>query len=257
MKRTRSNHGAIPVWALCIVSVLVILGFLWFSAPGDDALNGRAQSVPAAEQAVEAKPRSAAKWAAAGGDGIAAVRDTFISEHPNLRGPNRTHGTAPSMAHTELYVIGSRRFRASALVAWDVSGFAGRTVIGTPVVGLYLRRIHQGGGFVSNTIEMRRVLAPAWKEASATFANTYEVVDANSTLESTRTVWKADGSGYYLSWTLSAQAVQSWIDDPGSNHGLFFKSVIERHRQDVVFDSRERGANGPRLAFELGPWPGE
>ena len=186
---------------------------------------------------------------------ILSSADTYITQYTALGGPNSNHGGDASLwieglgGQTGIYAT-------IPLVQFNLSAFAGQTVLGAPVVSLFLKDAGGAGDAVTQTIDLHQSLV-AWQENTATWNNFggsgFQTSDAGPTL-STRVVnWGSD-KFTYVSWTVPASVVQSWIDNSGNNKGLFFFGSTPNGSTDLLFSSKE-GANAPQLTFQTASVP--
>jgi len=83
-------------------------------------------------------------WVAASGTTITASADTYITVHPVLGGPNSNHG-----ADSFLSEIGPNTFQTYPLVRFDLSSFAGQTVMGAADLSLNVIGIFPGASTVT------------------------------------------------------------------------------------------------------------
>ena len=171
-----------------------------------------------------------------------AQADATISEHPGLGG-----GVAPQGAERMLFNIFPHSNRSASLLRFDMTPWAGRTVFGDAQLDLgflampYASQMH---------IVIRPVLS-GWAEYSVTWANFGASLGAPV---GGGAVQAGDYSvGDWVSFGLPTALLQSWIDQPGSNHGLLLSSTSGR---DLVLASREFSPAGgqagdwaPMLSF--------
>lgn len=167
-----------------------------------------------------------------------ASADTFVTNSGNL---------ANSVPDTQLLIGNSARssggFFSSAfiLVQWDLTAFAGQTVVGD---GTFALDVTSGNPFEAPTISAYETLAP-WDQFVFSNQNGYgPSVDAS--VATSRSV--DGGTPGYQSWALGRDVIQSWIDSPSTNHGLFLALEGETF---FTFQSMESGF-APRLRFEIG-----
>jgi hypothetical protein len=171
-----------------------------------------------------------------------ATADTFITNQGGIGGSD-----------TQLIVGNSARssggFFGSAyiLVRWDLSAFAGRTVLGD---GLFSLNQVAGGPNTSMTIEAHEVLV-GWDQASVNYSNfnASQLSDFGpSVADDVASTAVVDGSvPGPASWTLSRDLLQSWIDTPSTNNGLFLAMNGESF---FTFQSLEAGF-APQLNLDL------
>ncbi|MEM7221305.1 MAG: DNRLRE domain-containing protein [Pseudomonadota bacterium] len=118
-----------------------------------------------------------------------------------------------------------------ALVQFDTTGFMG--TVTTADLMLLVDQLPRTG-----ELEVRRLLAP-FDETTVNF-NTQPPFDAM--VDGTRTVIPAD-VGQVITVDITP-AVQAWLDDPSSNHGLIIFGVNDLR---VKFASSRSGSGGPSL----------
>lgn len=177
-----------------------------------------------------------------------ASRDTMITEHPFIGGPASVHG-----ADASLHAVGSPGWRSYPLVAFDLSSFAGQTVVGSPRFEFWL-----DGGWstgVARPLSLHAVLIP-WDETTTSWETFGGAPDTNPGVVAadiaTEFVTFSGTETGYRSWSIPASVVQAWIDNPAANFGLLVQNNYVPVQQDLVFQSRE-GTHAPRLVFETAP----
>lgn len=179
---------------------------------------------------------------------VIATEDTYVSNHPNLGGPNATHGGL-----TDLYAIGegagnSRTYYTIPLSRFDLTGLSGTVSRGS--FNAYYASNYYG---VANDVTLRPVLV-GWTEAAATYNNFGPVAGVqwgSDTGEAMSTVTlPGSTTGYYVPWEVTASLVQSWVTTPESNNGVSLVPVDVNSTKDVTFKSREAGwTRAPYLAI--------
>jgi hypothetical protein len=183
---------------------------------------------------------------------IPAAADTYITDHPNLGGPNSNHG-----ADKYLEEIGASGFQSFPLIRFDLSGYAGQLVTGPASLTLNVAGTWNSQT-VSQTIEAFQILTP-WNESTVTW-NTFgpgPICGVNVSCTSLDTISVTVHPGSQVTFSeLPATLLQNWIDNPASNYGLLLFSTTLPDDQDIAFASRENGAYaGPELTFETVPEP--
>jgi hypothetical protein len=193
-------------------------------------------------------------WVSALGQGhtVTASADTYITEHPSLGGPSSTHGSGPT-----LYEIGASSCSegdcvAFPLVQFDLSGFAGQTVVGTGSLSLNVVATWNSAT-VSQSLEAFQVLVP-WKQSTVSW-NSFgpgPICGTNVVCTSLDTVSVTVNPGSTVTFSnLPASLLQQWINNPASNYGLLLQSTTLATDQDIQFAStRSTVAAGPKLSFQ-------
>jgi hypothetical protein len=180
---------------------------------------------------------------------IFSVADAGIREvnvgNP-VEGPNFNTGS-----ETSLYLVGMPSQHWSQLVRFDLSAYAGRTVLGPASFKLYLNNGWGGESFPTQTVDVKQVLV-AWNESTVTWNNFggdpgVQGDEVGPSLASL-VVNAGTHQGSYVSWTVSSAVVQSWIDNHSTNFGFLVEGATNDFRQDLNFSSRE-GAHAPILEF--------
>lgn len=183
-----------------------------------------------------------------GENSILASADTVVTEHPALGGSSSLHG-----ADSALYAIGSPGYRSYPLVAFDLSAFAGQSVVGSPRFEFWLQSGFPSG--VSRPLSLHAVLIP-WDQATTSLATFGGPLDINpgavGAALSTELIAFSGADTGYRSWSIPASVVQSWIDNPLANFGILVQNNYVGVEQDLVFESRE-GTYAPRLVFATAP----
>jgi hypothetical protein len=184
--------------------------------------------------------------AGAGATTLTPVADTFITVHPTLGGASSNHGSDSS-----LFVIGPNAPQpvvSHTLVRFDLSAYAGQTVQGPVAFSMYV----QGTDFNNSGVPDRNIIvrniAGTWGENTVNANNATLVPGVTVATQSVHYLTSADNG--YVSWTLPAAYVQTWIDAPLSNDGLFVQNLTGGPLNDLQFGSRESG-NPPLLTFTV------
>lgn len=189
--------------------------------------------------------------ASAGVVTLTPVADTFITVHPTLGGPSSNHGSDAFLA-----VIGPNLGNpvvTHSMVRFDLSGYAGQTVVGTATFSMYVQGTNFNNPGVADRNIVIRDIVGVWNEATVTANNASFVPGSVLDTQSIHYLTSADDG--YVSWTLPAAYVQNWIDASASNNGLFVQNLTGGPINDLQFGSRE-SAHQPQLAFNTIPEPG-
>jgi hypothetical protein len=93
---------------------------------------------------------------------IISVADTYIIESFYLGGPDSTHGEDPTLEE-----IGAGGYQSFPLVRFDLSQYAGHTVVGPASLTLNVP-VTWSNVTVSQTINVYRILIP-WNEATVSW----------------------------------------------------------------------------------------
>jgi len=181
---------------------------------------------------------------------VTPVADTFITIHPVLGGATSNHGSDLFLA-----VIGpnlDNPVYTASMVRFDLSAYAGQTVQGAATFAMHV----QGTNFNNSGVPDRNIavqnIVGTWNEATVTANNASFVPGAVLDTQSIHYLTSADDG--YVSWTLSAAYVQSWIDTPALNNGLYIQNPTGGPINDLQFGSRE-SVNQPQLTFSTVPGP--
>jgi hypothetical protein len=191
---------------------------------------------------------------------INATSDSFISEAGAFNGPSATHGSDPL-----LYAISTPIFRSFPLVQFDLSSYAGQTVVGTPKFNLWLNGGHPSANGIARPVGVYQVLSN-WNASTVSFSTFGSApglqfgTDVNSTPLNTQQVVALGGSPQYISWSIPVSTIQGWINNPSSNRGLLIYNLVLDARYDLNFLSLEGvDANGqarpPQLVFDVAAVP--
>lgn len=170
------------------------------------------------------------------------VADANISQHVNLGG-----GTVPLGNDALLYEIAPAGSRASSLLRFDLSAWAGQQLQGNAELDMtYLAM------YYSNSVDLSiRPVGTAWNEATVTWSNFSNDIGAQvggGTVSSA-----GNNFGSHVLFSLPRALVQQWIDTPSSNQGLIVQAT---GGNTMLFASREYRPTGgqvgdyaPRLSF--------
>ena len=175
---------------------------------------------------------------------IVAAEDTYVTEHSGLGGTSSTHGSELNLF--DIAVIG---FRSTPLVKFDLTPFANTAVEGDALFEVYLNS-SSGMAPLTHTTEIREQLS-SWQEGSVCWDTLPGPRGSLGDVLDVRDVRFDQDQGLgprYVSWSLPGAVIQKWIDDPGSNNGLAFRTTTLI--RDLVYYSSE-AATGyqPRLTF--------
>jgi hypothetical protein len=169
---------------------------------------------------------------------IEVVADTFLTEHSGHGGSASNQGSGLTLA-----AIGAPGYRAYPLLAFDLSSFAGLTVVGTPRIEIYLTGGHTSSEGVARTVSLHQSLI-AWDEALVTWDNFGAQAGVQfgtdvSAAVATETVDWVGGLPGFVSWDLPSNLLQGWIDAPASNFGLLLNNQNGAVQVDLGFAARE------------------
>jgi hypothetical protein len=180
----------------------------------------------------------------ASADSIGSSADTYITEYAGLGGPNSNHGNSTSL-WSEGWTGGP--VQTDPLVKFDLSAYAGRTVVGISTVNLYLTDAGNGGDAITQVIDERESLVP-WQESTVTWNN---YGGSGPVLDTQSVNWGLEKFSY-VSWIVPNTVVQSWIDNSANNKGLILIGTTPMGSSDLLFSSRE-GSHAPELIFNTAP----
>jgi hypothetical protein len=185
------------------------------------------------------------------------VIDAWITVHPAWGGPNTPHVLAGGLEE-----VGCNGFQAFPLIQFDLSGFRGHTVVGTPTLTLTVEggwNTQYGyGGPWSQTVQALRVVKP-WTNNQVTWNNfgpgpicvtpNWQGM-VNVDCSPLDTVSMAVFVGDQVTWHIPASLLQQWIDYPQSNKGILLLSTTPYCCQDIAFASLKSTIYpGPELTF--------
>lgn len=147
------------------------------------------------------------------------------------------------------------------MAAFDVSSLAGLTVVGTPRIEFFLTAGHTGSQGIPRPVFLHEVLVP-WKESTVTLysfgpsAGVQFGTDVSLAVATESISW-AGGTPQWVSWSVPASLVQSWIDNPQENFGVLINNQLTTVHRDLTFASRE-ASNFPaaKLVVETVPASG-
>jgi len=186
-------------------------------------------------------------WASASGATVAASTDTFITiSQEGYSGPNSNYGAAPTLAE-----IGPYPFYAYPLITFNLSGFAGQTVVGPASLSLNVVGTW-GNNTVSQSLEAFQVLVP-WGESTVTWTNfgpgpIFGTNVAATALAPLSNITVSAGS--VVTFSIPATLLQEWINNPSTNDGLLLVSTTGTDDLDIQFAStRSTVVSGPELSF--------
>lgn len=210
-------------------------------------------SLAAATMVASAALLPSAAWATP--VSVLASDDTFITEYSSLGGPDSSHGAVASL-FSILANGGSPLYRSYPLIRFDLSVYGGAHVVGPATISTYV----QGTDFGSTTtrsVAIREVLT-SWSGSTATFNNFggspgVQDGEVSAILDTIDIDYPGTGDRY-VSWTIAADVVQRWLDNPSQNYGLLIANLELPNVRDLQFGSRE-SRNAPTLAFSV-PEPG-
>lgn len=183
---------------------------------------------------------------------VTASADTYITTHSEgLDGPDSSHWN-----DDELYSVSSGAaewYHTFPMVRFDLSPYAGQTVVGTSTV-TFTTLSTTGGTF---DYLLYRVLAD-WNASTTWNSFGGFVPGTNLSAESVSSGTLTGGTGSLLTLVLSQSLVQSWIDIPSSNFGVLLYGTTwtsDNGFSDRRFGSIE-GEASATLSFSTVPEPG-
>ncbi|MCA9261078.1 MAG: DNRLRE domain-containing protein, partial [Planctomycetales bacterium] len=176
---------------------------------------------------------------------LVTIEDTFITDAAGLGGPNSTHATDGGLYSIKYFNPGGGGSLATRpMFKFDLTGLAGREVSESAIFRSYLVGPVNSDYYHS---EARQVdlhsINDAWSDASVTWNS-----QPGTSVVSSQLVTYAGpaDNNRYIEWTIPRQLVQSWIDDPSSNHGLMIVNVLpDAFFYDLVFSSIEHPGGMP------------
>jgi hypothetical protein len=192
---------------------------------------------------------------------VATDADTTITRHPNLGAGHTPQGGSGFVSTIARYHGWGDLQLAHALVHFDLSAYAGQTALADATVSLKVSGYYSSANFgapTTQTVNLYRLLVP-WDEATATYDN---VGGHGSGVAGGDYAFGAGMDGrivsiqdnqMWVSWTVPASLVQSWIDNPSTNHGLLF-SPYGYDAAEFYYYSRESG-QAPFMQLEITPEP--
>jgi acid phosphatase type 7 len=177
---------------------------------------------------------------------IVSIADTEISQSS----PNQNYGRATGLGADGDTGAGSDQY---VLIKWDLSSITPGTNVSSTSVKLNITNPSP------YTYEAYR-LKKAWAETAATWnlyatGKAWEVAGANGTLDRDAKIVGAitPSATGDQTFSLSANLVQGWVDNPSSNHGIILADTA--NHDGMSFRSREwtTSSQRPRLNVDLGP----
>ncbi len=145
------------------------------------------------------------------------------------------------------------------MAAFDVSSLAGLTVVGTPRIEFFLTGGSNGTQGIPRQVSLHEVLVP-WDESDVTLnsfgpaAGVQFGIDVSSLAKATESVSWAGGTPQWVSWSVPASLVQSWIDNHEENFGILINNQLTTVHRDLDFASREASNfPAPKLVVEAVP----
>jgi hypothetical protein len=173
---------------------------------------------------------------------VVTDRDTYVTEHPGLGGASSNHGADDTLAQ-----IGVAGYKSITLLHFDLSPYAGSTVVGDGSLTLHLYRRNPNNG---QTLSVYPLLA-GWNESTVTWNNfpgADPAIDSGS--------FSPVAPAFITFSSIDASVIQSWISSPGSNFGVMLYTTVCACSNDFFFDSRERLDGFPAtLTFQAVPEP--
>lgn len=183
---------------------------------------------------------------------VLASQDTFITEHDGYGGSASAHGDQ------SLRLVGgwTGLHRTYPVVEFDLTSYAGRTIIGPTVDFTIDIKTGWGGNHVTQSVSIRESLA-GWSESTASWAN-FGGTGFNASIHTGPNLATGDvtyhGITEPVTFSIPSATVQGWIDSSASNNGLFLISNTTATSRDMSFWSKETGT-APRLSFEVDAIP--
>lgn len=180
---------------------------------------------------------------------IVAVEDATVGTHDIVGGPNGNNGATGYLA-----VIGAPgyfgEYYARTLLQFDLSAYQGQTILGNATLSMFLDDDHVNGA--PSTVDVHLVTQD-WSEGTVTW-NTQPTFSAAAI--ASRPFDPPAEVGTWVSWTIAGSDLQSWINNPGTNHGLLLESEPGQAFDDLQFRSSEFGEGfGPTLTFSTDSQP--
>lgn len=188
-----------------------------------------------------------------------SIADTTITTHPNLGSGSSPQGGSWRMFTIARYTGWGDLQLARSLVRFDLSSLDGQTILSNATLSFRLVDYYSSKNYGSPTTQLvyLRPVTVGWSEATATHNNfggepgvqsdEYGAVLASQTVSiSQLNTW--------ISWTVPASVVQSWIDAPSSNFGLMLDPP-NYDDPELSWGCRE-SSFAPTLTFEATPEPG-
>jgi hypothetical protein len=151
-----------------------------------------------------------------------------------------------------MWSIGVSSFFAYPLVQFDLTPFAGQTVVGPATVQLFVA----GGPSQPPRLVQVWDVTVGWNPTTATYNNFGSSAGVQfgsdtgvSALDTQSVPYTGPGDNGYVTWTITAATIQGWIDNPASNNGLVVNNV-NNGGGDLIFVSSE-SSNSPQLTFTV------
>ncbi|MFN0069503.1 MAG: DNRLRE domain-containing protein [Limisphaerales bacterium] len=178
---------------------------------------------------------------------VLPVADTMVTEAPGLGGVVSSHGS-----DILLFATGMPAFRSYPLVRFDLSAFTGQTLTGPATFEFWLTEGAPTG--LTSPVSVHAILRP-WDEATETLQTFGGPLDINPgrvgpAVDTVPVTYSGTADQGFVSWSLPADLVQGWIDDPSSNFGLLIRNTATGPGTDLLFQSRE-GTHPPQLTFDM------
>ena len=175
--------------------------------------------------------------------------DTYITEHASLGGSDSNHA-----GDALLYSIrGTGSFTSFPLIQFDLTSFAGMTVMGPVTLQLFTDT-----GFPQDSPRLESVhqVLINYNASTVTFNNFSPLgpgvhfdSDVGAALDTQSFILNSANPARDITWIIPAAVLQQWIDDPASNNGVLMNNQITTNAFDVTFNSVEN-SNSPILSFQ-------
>lgn len=183
---------------------------------------------------------------------VIPAADTFIMSN-NGGNQDDINGSADS-----LYLMnvnsGGGNYYSFPLLRFDLSAYAGRTVVGDGTLTLTYRSL-KPGTYGSNWTINVQLLTAAFDPSTATW-NSYGTGHWGTTVSTFSQnvgTGQENGTGGSISLNLTAAVLQDWIDNPSNNLGIGL--VAARPSWDMTISSSEYSTGKPDLVFTLAAVP--
>ena len=184
--------------------------------------------------------------------------DTFITDHSGGWGPDSNHNNRGDMwCITDLSGYGSY-VSAYPMVLFDLSAYAGQTVLGDATFQGYLFGPTGNGWAYHNDPRQVRLgaITQDWNPATVTYnifgSPLSTGVDWSSGSVTSITWSQSEHDPRYVTWTVPQAIVQGWMDDPSTNHGVMLRNESpSTWNYDLMFHTLEYPTlpNPPQLIF--------
>ena len=177
--------------------------------------------------------------------------DTYITDAAGLGGPNSTHGDDGSLWSINYFTPGGGGSLATRpMMKFDLSSYAGSEVTGDATFRTYVVGPNNPDYWHSQS---RRVdlyqLTAAWGADTVS----WNTRPGSSFISSLWIQYDHVSDNGYVEWTTPQSIVQSWLDDPASNHGVMIVNELpDSFFYDLVFAAVEHPVGEPaQLEFDV------